>query len=185
MTTAWDDVVEAIDDQHAADRGAEVMYVPDLVTSHAVAIAPPRGRVVGIHPTAVIGERPEMRDWIADATLPWHQPVIHPTARINAYVTVDGGCESPTLIGDHALLMAHVHVGHDAVIGPRCELAPHSVVGGYAVLGSDVKLGIGAVVKPKIRIGHGSRIGAGAVVTHHVPPGEVWAGVPARPLRRT
>jgi acetyltransferase-like isoleucine patch superfamily enzyme len=36
-----------------------------------------------------------------------------------------------------------------------------------------------------VRIGEGAIIGAGSVVTKSVPAGEVWAGVPARPVSKT
>jgi acetyltransferase-like isoleucine patch superfamily enzyme len=39
------------------------------------------------------------------------------------------------------------------------------------------------MVQPYIKIGTGARIGSGAVVTKDVPPGEVWAGVPAKKMR--
>jgi acetyltransferase-like isoleucine patch superfamily enzyme len=134
----------------------------------------------GCDQTAVIGHAPEARDWRpGDPAWP---PLIPPSARIEAYVTVDAGVRRPTRVGSDAWLMKHVHVGHDAIIGDRCELAPGVVVGGYAVLGDDVKVGINASVLPRVEVGAGARIGAGAVVTKDVPAGETWAGNPARPL---
>jgi UDP-2-acetamido-3-amino-2,3-dideoxy-glucuronate N-acetyltransferase len=41
-------------------------------------------------------------------------------------------------------------------------------------------LGSGVVLLGGIRIGAGALVGAGAVVTHHVAPGAIVAGVPAR-----
>jgi len=45
-------------------------------------------------------------------------------------------------------------------------------------------IGIGAIILPGVTIGEGAIIGAGAVVTKNVPPYEIWAGVPARLLRK-
>lgn len=133
-----------------------------------------------IHPTALIGEPPEARDVRhVSAGL---APYVSPSATVEAYVTVDAGVERPTFVGGGAWLMKKVHVGHDAIIGPDCEVAPLTSIGGYVVLGAGVKVGQGAVFKPRVRVGAGARIGAGAVVTKDVPPGETWVGNPARRL---
>jgi UDP-N-acetylglucosamine acyltransferase len=133
-----------------------------------------------IHDTAVIGSPPEHRDWkLGDPVL---KPEIHPTAKINAFATVDGGLHQPTRVGARSFLMAHTHVGHDAQIGADVELAPGTVIGGHAVLEDGVRAGIGVMVRPFIRVGKGARLGAGAVVVKDVPAGEVWAGNPAKLL---
>ena len=138
-----------------------------------------RLRRVGIHSTAVVGDPPEMREWIMDSSKPFYRPFIDPDARLNAFVTVDSGCERSTYVGARTLLMAHVHIGHDALIGDGCELAPGVVICGYAEIGEGVKIGANACVLPYKQVGAGARIGAGAVVTKNVPAGEVWVGNPA------
>lgn len=135
-----------------------------------------------IHSTALVGEPPEHRDWQPGA-FTW-DPYIHPTARIGAFVTVDAGLRGPTRIMARTWLMKHVHVGHDAEIGPDCELAPGVVIGGHVKIGKGVRIGVNACVRPFVEVGDGVRIGAGAVVVKNVPPGEVWVGNPARPLRQ-
>jgi acetyltransferase-like isoleucine patch superfamily enzyme len=39
------------------------------------------------------------------------------------------------------------------------------------------------LIRERVSIGEGSLIGMGAIVLADVPQGEVWAGVPAAPLR--
>lgn len=134
-----------------------------------------------IHPLAVIGDPPEHRDW--DPEMGVLYPEIDPSARINSFVTVDGGLHQPTRIGARTFLMTKTHVGHDAQIGADCELAPGTVIGGHVVLEDGVRCGIGALVKPFVRVGRGARIGMGAVVIRDVAPGDVVVGNPARPLR--
>ena len=133
-----------------------------------------------IHPSAVIGEPPEHREWTPSVGV--QLPEIAPTAQINAFVTVDAGLHDPTRIGEGTFLMAHVHIGHDAQIGADCELAPGTVIGGHCTVGDRVRFGVNASVRPFITIGDDARIGAGAVVVKHVPAGEVWVGNPARPI---
>ncbi len=52
------------------------------------------------------------------------------------------------------------------------------------VIGNDVWIGAGVLIKSGIQIGDGAVIGAGAVVTHDVPPYEIWAGTPAKCIRK-
>lgn len=135
------------------------------------------------HPTAVIGEPPEHRDWLYDG-YPMLTPEIAKDAQVNAFVTVDSGLKERTRIGERTFLMAHVHVGHDAQIGDDCELAPGTVIGGHVKVGNGVRFGVNSCVRPFIEIGDGARIGMGAVVVDDVPAGEIWVGNPARPMRK-
>lgn len=134
----------------------------------------------GIHRTAEIGNPPEMRDWSPD-DFTW-PPEIAESARISPFVTVDAGVDEPTWIGERVFLLAHSHIGHDAVIGDDCEIATGAVIGGYARLGDGVKVGLNATVLPMLTVGDGAVIGAGSVVVKDVPAGETWVGNPARPL---
>ncbi len=52
-------------------------------------------------------------------------------------------------------------------------------VGDMAVIGTN------ATILGGIKIGKGAIIGAGSVVTKNVPDGQVWAGNPARPIKRS
>ena len=52
------------------------------------------------------------------------------------------------------------------------------------VIGNDVWIGNGCLIKGGVTIGDGAVIGMGSVVTHDVPPYEIWAGNPARLIRK-
>lgn len=51
-------------------------------------------------------------------------------------------------------------------------------------IGNDVWIGAKCLIKGGVTIGDGAVIGMGSVVTHDVPPYEIWAGNPARCIRK-
>ena len=52
------------------------------------------------------------------------------------------------------------------------------------IIQNDVWIGIGAIIKAGVTIHNGAVVGAGSVVTHDVPAYEIWAGNPAKQIRR-
>lgn len=51
-------------------------------------------------------------------------------------------------------------------------------------IGNDVWIGSKCLIKGGVRIGDGAVIGMGSVVTHDVPPYEIWAGNPAKCIKK-
>jgi len=54
----------------------------------------------------------------------------------------------------------------------------------HTVIGNDVWIGAKCMIKGGVTIGDGAIIGMGSVVTHDVPPYEIWAGNPAKCIRK-
>ncbi|MEV6861556.1 NeuD/PglB/VioB family sugar acetyltransferase [Streptosporangium subroseum] len=119
--------------------------------------------------------------------------VIHATVFVAATCTVGAGTvllpqvvlTAAVSVGAHVVVMPHVVLTHDDVIADFVTIAAGVRLAGSVHIGEGVYLGQGALVREGLRIGAGSVIGMGAVVTRDVPPGEVWAGNPARRLERT
>jgi acetyltransferase-like isoleucine patch superfamily enzyme len=87
--------------------------------------------------------------------------------RIGADCLISQFC---TLVGSQ-----HLHASGESIARQGSDPARRGIV-----IGDDVWLGAGVVVTPGTAIGDGAVIGANAVLTRSVPPGEIWAGVPAR-----
>ena len=135
--------------------------------------------------SAVIGHAPEDAHWVPGSEA--HPPLIDPSARVEALVTIDAGTRQPTRIGRGSWLLKHSHVGHDAQIAEGVTIACHAIIGGHVTIGAGAFIGLGAIVAPFRTIGAGAQVEAGAVVIHDVPPGTRVGGNPARvlPPRRT
>lgn len=86
-----------------------------------------------------------------------------------------------TIIGHRVKLFQGVTIGRSD------QYLRNVPKGGKAIIEDDVILGAGAKVLFRggetLVVGAGSIIGANAVVTRTVPPGEIWAGIPARFVR--
>jgi len=61
----------------------------------------------------------------------------------------------------------------------------HEFVRSTVVIEEDSWIGAGAIILPGVRIGKMSIIGAGSVVTKDVPPYAVYAGVPAKFIKKS
>jgi sugar O-acyltransferase (sialic acid O-acetyltransferase NeuD family) len=86
------------------------------------------------------------------------------------------------VLGQGVLVNVLSCIGHDVALGDWCTLSSQVDLMGGVQVGRSVFFGSGSRVVPKMRIGDGATIGAGAVVLCNVPPGETWAGNPARRL---
>jgi acetyltransferase-like isoleucine patch superfamily enzyme len=81
--------------------------------------------------------------------------------------------------------MPHVTLTHDDVIEDFATVASGVCLGGGVQVGRGAYVGAGALVREYRTIGSGALVGMGAIVTRDIPAQEVWAGVPARYVRKT
>jgi UDP-N-acetylglucosamine acyltransferase len=93
--------------------------------------------------------------------------------RIREFVTIHRGTAGGglvTSIGDDNLLMAYVHVAHDARIGDHTVLANGVTIGGHVSVGDWAVIGAFTGVHQFCRIGRHAMIGGYSVVTQDVLP---------------
>ena len=79
-----------------------------------------------------------------------------------------------TIIGHDAVLFSHLVNGHDLTLAA-------------ITIGDNVTIGAKAVIMPGVVIGDGAIVAVGAVVARdsRIGSGELWGGIPARPIRRS
>ena len=102
---------------------------------------------------------------------------------IGACVTIDRGTVGDTVIGEGTKTDDHVHVGHNAKIGPHCILVAQTGISGSAILEEGVIMAARSGVKDHVRIGRGAQIAALGGAVKDVAPGAVVSGFPARDHR--
>jgi UDP-N-acetylglucosamine acyltransferase len=108
--------------------------------------------------------------------------VIGDNNRIREGVTIHRGTvqdRGETVIGNHNLLMAYVHIGHDSVIGDHCIFVNNASLAGHVHVGDWAILSGYALVHQFCRIGAHAFLGASTLVTKDVPAYVLVAGNPA------
>lgn len=85
-----------------------------------------------------------------------------------------------TTIGDHNLLMAYVHIGHDSVIGNHCILVNNASLAGHVHVGDWAILSGYTLVHQFVHIGAHAFAGAATFLTMDVPAYLMVAGNPAQ-----
>jgi len=122
--------------------------------------------------------------------------------KIGTFVEVQKGATIgvDSKVSSHTFVCEGVHIGDRVFIGhgvtfindkyPRAANADGSMQtdADWELIRTQVEdgatVGSGATLLGGITIGAGAIVGAGSLVTKSVPPGEIWAGNPARFIRK-
>jgi UDP-3-O-[3-hydroxymyristoyl] glucosamine N-acyltransferase len=115
------------------------------------------------------------------------EPLVHPTALISPFATLDEGCiiQGGADIGHWARVGAFTSVsrmamiGHDTSVGIDAEVSPQTSLGSSLVIEDTVRIGMGAIVIEGLNLRRGCFVAAGATVIEDVPENALVAGVPA------
>lgn len=126
------------------------------------------GKGCKIHTAASIACLPQDLKFAGEASL----AIIGDYNDIRECVTISRGTSSrgKTVVGDHNLIMAYVHIAHDDVIGSHCVFANRVSFAGEVEVGDWVVVGGHAAVHQWVKIGDHSMIQGGALVSQDVPP---------------
>lgn len=87
-------------------------------------------------------------------------------------------------IGKCSLVMANCSIGHDTTIGDLCHCSVGAIMTGYSKLSYCSDLAVGATLIAYKIVGEYSMVAANALGIHDVPAGEIWAGCPAKFLKK-
>lgn len=145
----------------------------------------------GIH---LVGRNFKTSELFRSANIPDHRlaTIVHKSAFIGKGVVLEPGSfvmynsyiGPQAHIGKCSLVMANCSIGHDTVIGDLCHCSVGSIMTGYSKLGYCSDLAVGATLIAYKVVGDYSMVAANALGTHDIPEGEIWAGCPARFLKK-
>lgn len=97
--------------------------------------------------------------------------IIYPRVQIGAYTMLANNIS--IIGGDHV----YDKVGVPMIFSGRASLQE-------TIIGTDVWIGANSIIKTGVNIGDGSIIAAGSVVTKDIEPYFIYAGVPAKKIRK-
>ena len=131
-----------------------------------------------VHSGAVIGGAPQDYKFGDEQSY----VIIGDNNILREYVTIHRatGEGNVTRIGDHNMIMAYTHIGHNCDIGNHVTIASYVGVGGHVTIEDYATFGGICGVHQKTRIGTLAMVGGMSGVIQDVPPYMLLTGRPAR-----
>ena len=103
---------------------------------------------------------------------------------MGSHCAVDRGTLGDTTIGAGSKFDNFCQVAHNVYIGKNGLFAGFVGISGSCHIGDNVTMGGRVGIADHLSVGDGASLAAAAGVMKHVPPGAVWSGFPAKPLRQ-
>jgi len=130
-----------------------------------------------VWPNAVLGGDPQDLKFGGEDS----QLVIGDHNEIRESVTIHKGTANDhglTRVGDHNLIMAYAHLGHDCILGNHCVIANTVQFAGHVVVENHVVVGGGAAVHHYTTLGQHAFIGGFTRCINDIPPFMIAEGNP-------
>jgi UDP-N-acetylglucosamine acyltransferase len=109
--------------------------------------------------------------------------VIDDGVEIREFVTVNLPSQRLTYVGKNAYLQANCHIPHDAHISDDAFVVVGAALAGFTHIGRHCYLGLNCSTHQRARLEDYCLLGANSFFRGESPPGIIWAGVPARPIK--
>ncbi|MGA8767901.1 MAG: acyl-ACP--UDP-N-acetylglucosamine O-acyltransferase [Candidatus Acidiferrales bacterium] len=147
-----------------------------VLESHAVVKGPSTlGRNNHVHSFAIVGGDPQDLTYSGQRV----RLEVGESNEFREFCTVHRGTikgGGATRIGNHNLIMAYAHIGHDCVIGDHVILTNGAQLAGHIVVEDYAGISAFCLLHQFSRVGSHSYIGAGTVITQDVAPFSMVVG---------
>jgi UDP-N-acetylglucosamine acyltransferase len=112
--------------------------------------------------------------------------IIKKGSRLTGLVSIDGGAERTTVIGENAYIMKHAYIAHDCVLGNNVTISAGVKIAGYCNLADNINLGMGVCVHQKSNLPEGIMVGMNGVITKKsvLEPYQKYVGSPVKHIGR-
>jgi sugar O-acyltransferase (sialic acid O-acetyltransferase NeuD family) len=118
--------------------------------------------------------------------------VVHPSAVVSrgasfgegVFVAAGAIVNVGVQIGNAVIVNTGAKIDHDCRIGDGVHIAPGATLSGTVIVADMAWLGTGCAVRQGISIGSKVVVGVGAAVVSDLLVGQVYSGVPARPMKK-
>ena len=136
------------------------------------------GKKCKIFNGAVVGEIPQDLKFEGEKS----ELIIGNSTTIREFCTLNRGTKDKgkTVVGNHCLLMAYVHIAHDCFVGDHSIIANGVQLGGHVEISKHVTIGGMTPVHQFCKIGDHSFIGGGLRIVQDVPPYILAMGEPLK-----
>lgn len=126
------------------------------------------GKNTTVFPGAVIGAIPQDLKFAGEDTT----VEIGDNTTIREFVTINRGTKAKgkTIVGSNSLLMAYVHVAHDAIIGDHVILVNGVQVAGEVIVDDWAIIGGLSAIHQFVHVGAHAMLAGGSLIAKDVPP---------------
>jgi UDP-N-acetylglucosamine acyltransferase len=133
-----------------------------------------------IYPGAILGGLPQDRKFKNEVS--YLRIGAHNIIRECVTIHRAAGAEQETSIGDHNLIMAYSHIGHNCHLGSYITMANMAGVSGHIMIEDRVTIGGFVGIHQFVRIGKLAMLGGYSKVVQDVPPYMMADGRPCKVL---
>lgn len=126
------------------------------------------------HTGCVIGDKPQDLKYRGEPT----RVIIGDNNIFREHVTVhrSNKPEEDTIIGSNNFLMAHSHIGHNAVIGNNVIIANGALIAGHVVVSDRAFISGNCLIHQFVRVGELALMQGGSAISKDLPPFTIARG---------